>query len=116
MGDAIAEDDGVGYWQTMLISVGIIAAAFLFDLLTNALLPPRTWYSILAFWVAYVATRPLGASVGDFLTQDPTPTFGGDCFDSADNATCDAGDDSCTVRVPVLPIFLWFSTEIRAEH
>ena len=25
--------------------------------------------AILAFWVAYVLTRPLGASIGDFLSQ-----------------------------------------------
>jgi uncharacterized membrane-anchored protein len=25
--------------------------------------------SVLAFWAAYVLTRPLGASMGDFLTQ-----------------------------------------------
>jgi uncharacterized membrane-anchored protein len=26
---------------------------------------------VLAFWSAYVLTRPLGASMGDFLTQAP---------------------------------------------
>ena len=25
--------------------------------------------SVLAFWLAYILTRPLGASMGDFLTQ-----------------------------------------------
>jgi uncharacterized membrane-anchored protein len=26
--------------------------------------------AILAFWIAYILTRPLGASLGDLLTQD----------------------------------------------
>jgi uncharacterized membrane-anchored protein len=26
---------------------------------------------VLAFWSAYILTRPLGASVGDYLTQAP---------------------------------------------
>lgn len=25
--------------------------------------------AVLAFWTAYIVTRPLGASIGDFLTQ-----------------------------------------------
>jgi uncharacterized membrane-anchored protein len=25
--------------------------------------------AILAFWIAYILTRPLGASIGDFLSQ-----------------------------------------------
>ncbi len=27
--------------------------------------------AILAFWVAYILTRPLGASIGDYLSQAP---------------------------------------------
>jgi len=26
-------------------------------------------YAVLAFWIAYILTRPLGASFGDFLSQ-----------------------------------------------
>ena len=26
---------------------------------------------VAAFWIAYVVTRPLGASLGDYLAQDP---------------------------------------------
>jgi uncharacterized membrane-anchored protein len=26
--------------------------------------------AIVAFWIAYVLTRPLGASIGDYLSQD----------------------------------------------
>ncbi len=31
--------------------------------------------AVLAFWLAYILTRPLGASIGDFLSQ-PTNTGG----------------------------------------
>jgi uncharacterized membrane-anchored protein len=27
--------------------------------------------AVLAFWLAYILTRPLGASIGDFLAQTP---------------------------------------------
>ena len=27
--------------------------------------------AVLAFWIAYILTRPLGASLGDYLTQTP---------------------------------------------
>ena len=61
-GDLTAERLGIGYWQSALIFGGLIAAVYVahvrFEL--NA---------VLAFWVAYVLTRPLGASIGDFLSQ-----------------------------------------------
>jgi uncharacterized membrane-anchored protein len=31
--------------------------------------------AVLTFWIAYILTRPLGASLGDLLTQ--SPTYGG---------------------------------------
>jgi uncharacterized membrane-anchored protein len=61
-GDLTAEKLAVGYWKSALIFGGLIAAVFIgharFKL--NA---------ILAFWVAYILTRPLGASIGDYLSQ-----------------------------------------------
>jgi uncharacterized membrane-anchored protein len=61
-GDLIAERLAVGYWKSALLFGAVIAivavAHFRFKL--NA---------ILAFWMAYVLTRPLGASIGDFLSQ-----------------------------------------------
>ena len=27
------------------------------------------WNAVLSFWIAYILTRPLGASIGDFLSQ-----------------------------------------------
>jgi uncharacterized membrane-anchored protein len=61
-GDLIAESLNVGYWKSALLFGGCIG------LITIA------WRSfglnpILAFWMAYILTRPLGASIGDYLSQ-----------------------------------------------
>jgi uncharacterized membrane-anchored protein len=67
-GDYVSEALGVGYLITGILFGAIIAAvAFAhFVLKMNA---------ILAFWLAYIFTRPLGASFGDLLSQ-PTE-YGG---------------------------------------
>lgn len=67
-GDYVSEALGVGYLITGAVFGAIIAAiAFAhFVLKMNA---------ILAFWLAYIFTRPLGASFGDLLSQ-PTE-YGG---------------------------------------
>jgi uncharacterized membrane-anchored protein len=61
-GDWLAEGFGFGYVETGLIFaavIGLIAVAY-FVLRMN---------SILAFWLAYIFTRPLGASIGDLFSQ-----------------------------------------------
>lgn len=62
VGDLVAEKFDVGYLNTGLLFAAIIAviavAYYVFKL--NA---------ILAFWLAYILTRPLGASFGDLLSQ-----------------------------------------------
>ncbi len=61
-GDLVAEKLSVGYWQSALLfaaAIGVIAFAGL-KLGMNA---------VLAFWIAYILTRPLGASIGDYLSQ-----------------------------------------------
>jgi uncharacterized membrane-anchored protein len=61
-GDLIAERLEVGYWQSALLFgalIGLVAVAY-FRFKLN-----EVW----AFWIAYVLTRPLGASTGDFLSQ-----------------------------------------------
>ena len=61
-GDLVSESSGLGYGYATLLFAGVIGLVFLaykyFKL--NA---------ILAFWVAYILTRPLGASMGDLLSQ-----------------------------------------------
>ena len=61
-GDLIAEQFNIGYWKSALIFAGGIAlVAFAWKVLrANA---------ILTFWLAYVLTRPLGASLGDYFSQ-----------------------------------------------
>ncbi|WP_189343357.1 MULTISPECIES: hypothetical protein [unclassified Mesorhizobium] len=61
-GDLVAERFDLGYLATGLIFGGVIAAiAFgYFVLGLNA---------ILAFWLAYILTRPFGASFGDLLAR-----------------------------------------------
>ena len=61
-GDLIAESSGLGYAYAALLFAGVILLVFIaykfFKL--NA---------ILSFWIAYILTRPLGASLGDLLSQ-----------------------------------------------
>lgn len=61
-GDLVAEKFGLGYLTSLGIFgtlIGLIALAhFAFKL-----------NGILAFWLAYIMTRPLGASMGDLLSQ-----------------------------------------------
>ena len=61
-GDLVAERFAIGYLPSALIFGGLIGAVaiahYRFGL--NA---------VLSFWIAYILTRPLGASVGDWLSQ-----------------------------------------------
>jgi len=62
-GDLVAEKLSLGYPLSALIFaavIGAIAIANRFGL-----------NSVLAFWAAYILTRPLGASIGDYLSQPP---------------------------------------------
>jgi len=61
-GDFLAEKLELGY----LLSVGIFAAAIAVVTLAHFALKLN---AILSFWLAYILTRPLGASTGDLLAQ-----------------------------------------------
>ncbi len=63
-GDLMAEALGLGYAVTGIIVASVIAitaVGWRFGL-----------NSVLAFWIIYILTRPLGASIGDYLSQSPT--------------------------------------------
>jgi uncharacterized membrane-anchored protein len=62
VGDLIAEKFSLGYLTTLLLFVAVIA-------LIAALWRFTGINGVLAFWLAYIMTRPLGASTGDFLSQ-----------------------------------------------
>lgn len=62
VGDLVAERFELGYFVTGLLFAGVISLVALayYGLRMN---------SILVFWLAYIFTRPFGASIGDLLSQ-----------------------------------------------
>lgn len=62
VGDLYSEQLGFGYLNTGIGVVIIIALVFLAYKFVKL-------DGILAFWIAYILTRPLGASLGDYLSQ-----------------------------------------------
>ncbi len=73
-GDLIAEKLQVGYLIAFLLFAGSIAVVTVSHYFTRAVLGPQHKYqpahAVLSFWLAYILTRPLGASIGDLLSQD----------------------------------------------
>ena len=61
-GDQIAETYGLGFFVSILIFAGAIA------LVTLAHCRFRLG-AVTAFWAVYILTRPLGASIGDWMSQ-----------------------------------------------
>jgi uncharacterized membrane-anchored protein len=62
-GDLVAEKADLGYGISIAIFGGVIALIAIahFAFKANA---------VLTFWLAYIMTRPLGASIGDFMSQN----------------------------------------------
>jgi uncharacterized membrane-anchored protein len=61
-GDLTSERLALGYWVAALIFGAIIAAIWIAHVRFKL-------DAVLAFWIAYILTRPLGASLGDYLSQ-----------------------------------------------
>jgi len=64
-GDFIAEALKLGYAQSALVFgvlIAIVATGYYYFRMN----------AVLAFWIAYILTRPLGASTGDLLSQPTT--------------------------------------------
>jgi uncharacterized membrane-anchored protein len=62
VGDLFSEQLGFGYLNTgisVIVIIGLVFLACKFLKLDG----------VLAFWIAYILTRPLGASLGDYLSQ-----------------------------------------------
>ena len=69
-GDLSAEKFGLGYLNSIFIFGGIaIAAIAYYGFKGTADHQHESMYAILVFWIAYIFTRPLGASIGDYLSQ-----------------------------------------------
>jgi len=62
-GDLLSERLGLGYPLSALMFAATIAVIY-------GLYRVKVVNEVLAFWLAYILTRPLGASVGDMLTQE----------------------------------------------
>ncbi|MGD1222075.1 hypothetical protein AB9Q10_27050 [Streptomyces krungchingensis] len=62
MGDFLSDSSGLGYAGGALLVIGVLA-------LLLALMKVPTVPNVLLFWIAFVLTRPLGATTGDFLTK-----------------------------------------------
>jgi uncharacterized membrane-anchored protein len=61
-GDLLAEGIDIGYWKSAVLFGALIAVVYAAH--------RAGLNAVLAFWAAYVLTRPLGASIGDWLSQD----------------------------------------------
>ncbi|MES4892021.1 hypothetical protein [Streptomyces sp. NPDC096012] len=62
MGDFLSDSSGLGYLGGALLVSGLLAVLLL--LMRVPAVP-----NVLLFWIAFVLTRPLGATAGDFLTK-----------------------------------------------
>lgn len=62
-GDLLSERLGLGYPLSAVMFAGTIALIYLAYRV-------KVMNEVLAFWLAYILTRPLGASIGDLLTQE----------------------------------------------
>ncbi len=63
-GDLLSETVNLGYLTSAaLFGVAIAAVAVAWKFLDAS--------AVLTFWIAYILTRPMGASIGDFLSQSP---------------------------------------------
>ena len=62
LGDFLADDSGLGFAGGALLISGLLAAVVAAHYLTRA-------SAVLLFWIAFVLTRPFGATLGDLLTK-----------------------------------------------
>ncbi|MFB7663114.1 hypothetical protein ACFC1R_04085 [Kitasatospora sp. NPDC056138] len=62
MGDFLSDSSGLGYAGGALLVTGLLA-------LLAALMRVPAVPNVVLFWIAFVLTRPLGATAGDFLTK-----------------------------------------------
>lgn len=62
LGDFLADDSGLGFGIVALILASVIAVIALLYFFTKI-------SRVALFWCAFVLTRPLGATAGDFLTK-----------------------------------------------
>ena len=73
VGDLTAEKCRLGYCNSGLIFAGLIAVITVAHFTVKGILAVghrhQSTNAVLAFWLIYILTRPLGASIGDYLSQ-----------------------------------------------
>ncbi|WP_433666325.1 COG4705 family protein [Nocardia sp. CA-136227] len=62
LGDYLSDTSGLGYWGSAALIAAIMAALLAAHYLTRV-------SGVLLFWLAFILTRPLGATVGDLLSK-----------------------------------------------
>ncbi|MDJ0383529.1 hypothetical protein [Streptomyces sp. G-G2] len=62
MGDFLSDSSGLGYLGGALLVCALLGVLL-------ALMPVPVVPNVVLFWIAFVLTRPLGATAGDFLTK-----------------------------------------------
>jgi uncharacterized membrane-anchored protein len=73
-GDLTAEKFRLGYLTSLFIFAGLIAvvtgAFYAVKRILGEKYSHHSANAVFTFWLAYIFTRPLGASIGDYLSQD----------------------------------------------
>lgn len=97
LGDYLADSSGLGYlWSNALISSGIaiVILAYFTTKISRTIL----------FWIAFVLTRPFGATMGDLLTK------------SHDKGGMDLGTlGSSAVLLTMLGALIWWTHQPKKE-
>lgn len=72
-GDLVAEKFNLGYLTALFIFAGLIALVTAIHYAAKSYLGAEHKHlsrnAVWGFWLAYILTRPLGASIGDYLSQ-----------------------------------------------
>ena len=98
LGDWIADTNGLGYERGALVFAGALAVVAAAYFVTNI---SRT----LLFWSAFILTRPLGATVGDFLDKP-----------KADGGLSFGRFDASAVLVALIVALIVFVPQRAAPH
>ncbi len=62
LGDFLADDSGLGFLNSWLLITGVLAVILLASFFTKI-------NRVLLFWMAFILTRPFGATFGDLMTK-----------------------------------------------
>ncbi len=94
-GDMLVDVVGLSFWQGAIVCAGVIAAVL-------ALHYTKTVNDIVLFWLAFIFTRPFGATFGDLLTK---PT---------DHGGLDLGTyNAAGISVVLMAVLIWVSMRLR---